>query len=202
MCKDRFRKKWILSENIAVIERFSEHKKTAIIEWNYEIFVQDEASFEINKSTNRVLMMKWSKVRLKLENFMHDWFKICWFLDMLWKAILQIMIGNTWEDFKNMIVAFDDTKNNDKLKIIIVDNNAIHFTINVLSECLQRNILIIPMPRCSPHLNPIERLWRMAKKEVKAKYEKLEDMKQWVMEYAEQNLFDGLVKNYWMKYIS
>ena len=76
-----------------------------------------------------------------------------------------------------MLIDFDNQINKTKLKILIVDNNAIHFTINVLIECLKRNILIIPLPKYSPDLNPIEQLWRVLKRYIRAKYDKIEDMK-------------------------
>lgn len=147
-------------------------------------------------------MIKWEKIRLKLEELLHEWFKICWFLSSKWESILQIMDWWKWDDFRDMIIDFDKNTNNDKLKVLIVDNNAIHFTINVLIECLKRNILIIPLPKYSPHLNPIEQLWRILKRYIRAKYDKIEDMMNWVLEFAKNNLFFWLVEKYKIKFLS
>ena len=146
-------------------------------------------------------MIKWEKIRLKLEDLLHEWFKICWFLTSKWESILQIMKWWKWDDFRDMIIDFDKNTNDNKLKILIVDNNAIHFTINVLIECLKRNILIIPLPKYSPHLNPIEQLWRVLKRYIRAKYDNIDDMKNWVLEFAKNNLFFWLVEKFMSKYI-
>jgi len=202
LCRNRFERKNILEENKDLINRFELEKEKDIKEWNYEVDLQDESSFEIDKKTNRILMIKWKKIKLELEALLHDWFKICWFLDMAGKSILQIMKWGKGDDFRDMLIEFDNKKNNNKLKILIVDNYVIHFTINVLLEALKRKILIIPLPKYSPELNPIEQLWRILKREVRTKYKNLEDMKEWVLKFAKNNLFSWLVKNYWIKHIS
>mgnify|MGYP007057089628 CR=1 FL=1 len=121
-----------------LVEDFKKKKEELLKKWNFEIYLQDESSFEINKKSNRILMIKWEKIRLKLEELLHKWFKICWFLNSKWESILQIMNWWKWDDFRDMLIDFDNKTDKNKLKILIVDNNAIHFTINVLIESLKR----------------------------------------------------------------
>lgn len=184
-----------------LVEEFMKKKEECIKTWNFEVYLQDESSFEISKTSNRILMIKWEKIRLKLEEFLHKWFKVCWFLSSKWESILQIMNWWKWDDFRDMIIDFDKNTHKNKLKILIVDNNIIHFTINVLLECLKRNIMLIPLPKYSPDLNPIEQLWRVLKRYIKAKYDTLEDMMDWVLNFSKNNLFPWLVEKYMLKYI-
>ena len=65
---------------------------------------------------------------------------------------------------------------NKKFQIIFVDNYVIHFTIDVLKYCIENYILLIPLPKYSPDLNPIERLRRMLKRKVRAVYDDLNSL--------------------------
>jgi transposase len=149
-----------------------------------------------------MLMISWERFRLRLEEFLHDGQKMCWFLNVNWDVRLYEMWWNTWIDFLEMISEFWKTRNKDELQVIIVDNNSIHYTIDVLIECMKNWILLIPLPRYSPHLNPIEQLRKILKAYWRARFTNLNELIIWIKDYVCQNNFLGLIENYFFKFFS
>ena len=147
MCEDRFKKNKIYDKHHKKIKRFGKFKRKAIKKKNIKIYVQDEVMFEVNKDTKRILMLPKKRIRLKLVEKLHQWKKISWFLGVDWKAKLFEIPNKTWESFRKTLVKLYENINSKKhLKIIFVDNLSSHFTIDVLVECLKRNILLVKFP--------------------------------------------------------
>ena len=84
----------------------------------------------------------------------------------------------------------DKTKKEEKIYIIL-DNYSVHksFFIKEISEIL--NISLIPLPPYSPHLNPIEQVWKSIKRETKHTYIKSKEY----LESIVVNSFNELIKN-------
>jgi len=198
----RLRRKWLYEANIMLITKFQKHRKEAIKMWNFSIWLEDEVTFEITKKTNRILMSKWERFRLKLKELLHEWQKMCWFLNNRWDTLLYEMWWNFWKHFLEVITKFWEETEKDELKIVIVDNNTIHFTIDVLLECLRNNVLLIKLPRYSPQLNPIEQLRKMVKRYWRMKYNELKSFIIWIKDYVKENNFIWLVKKYIIKFFA
>ena len=180
MCRDRFEKKKIFDME-SNIKLFSNKMSSYIESSNYNILFEDESTFEIDKSTNRILMIKWDKYKIPLEAKLHQWKKIAWYLSIDWKAEVYEMLwwkANYYLDTLKLM----RKNNNKKLLIIFVDNYVIHFTIDILKFCIENMIALIPLPKYSPDLNPIERLWKALKRDTRMVYSKLDNMREWIKE--------------------
>ncbi len=202
LIKNRLIKKWKYCENEDALNKYIAFKNETILKKKFSIWVQDEVAFEISKRTNRILMLPWERFRMRLEEFLHDWQKMCWFLNSDWDVKLYEMRWNSWIDFLEMLLEFKKTIKKDELQVIVIDNNAIHYTIEVLIECIKSWILLIGLPRYSPQLNPIEQLRKILKRYWRMKYSKLLDMISWIKEYTLSNNFHGLIENYLLKFFA
>lgn len=63
------------------------------------------------------------------------------------------------------------TKNTSEQRIcLILDNYSVHKSEFIKKIALHLNIALIYLPPYSPHLNPIEQIWRQIKREIKYYY--------------------------------
>ena len=53
---------------------------------------------------------------------------------------------------------------------LILDNYSVHKSVFIKKIALNLNIELIYLPPYSPHLNPIEQIWRQMKREIKHHY--------------------------------
>lgn len=129
------------------------------------IYLQDESSIEIDKTTWRVILPRsWlQKIRLKWFENLHNSRHILWFLRTDWKVYYSI---RKWKKSNDFTYSLSRLLENDKskYKIIIVDNASIHKSKKVKKYCEERNIILVYLPPYSPDLNPIEILRKIVKR--------------------------------------
>lgn len=202
MCVNRFWKNKLICKVKRNISRFYSFSKKSINKGKIKFYVQDEVMFEINKSTKRILMKQRERLNIKLEDKLHEWIKVSWFLGMNWKANLFKIQDKTWYSFKKSLIKLEDIENNsDFLTVVFVDNLSSHFTLDVLNECLKRKIMLIKFPAYSSELNPIEKLWKIWKNEVKMKFTHIDELWKHIQNYISNNSFSWLVDNFYRNYI-
>ncbi len=90
-----------------------------------------------------------------------------------------------------------------ELKILIIDNAAFHSTKDIQ---LPENIILIPLPPCSPELNSAEKMWQWFKSKISMKtYKSLDDLEDKITKIIKNNenqkvksitAFQYLVNNY------
>lgn len=80
---------------------------------------------------------------------------------------------------------------NEKRIILILDNYSVHKSAFIKKVAKILNIVLIFLPPYSPHLNPIEQLWRMIKNEIKHHYLKSEEY----LEELTKKTFKNTIKN-------
>ena len=73
------------------------------------------------------------------------------------------------EDIREVLKEFKRANPNKRL-IIVLDNFSLHHAILVREYAVENGIRFAYLPPYSPHLNPIEQVWRTIKREVTATF--------------------------------
>ncbi len=88
---------------------------------------------------------------------------------------------------------------------LILDNYSVHKSVFIKKIALHLNITLIYLPPYSPHLNPIEQIWRQMKREIKHYYlkskEYLEDLtiKTYTKSILDTKVYDKWFETYILK---
>ena len=72
---------------------------------------------------------------------------------------------------------------------LILDNYSVHKSAFLKKIALHLNIVLIYLPPYSPHLNPIEQIWRQMKREIKHYYLK---SKEFLQELTIKTYFESI----------
>ena len=83
---------------------------------------------------------------------------------------------------------------------LILDNYSVHKSAFIKKIALHLNIVLIYLPPYSPHLNPIEQIWRQMKREIKHYYlESKEFLQELTINTYFESILDTKVYDKWFE---
>ena len=83
---------------------------------------------------------------------------------------------------------------------LILDNYSVHKSAFIKKIALHLNITLIYLPPYSPHLNPIEQIWRQMKREIKHHYLKSKEyLHKLTIKKYNKSISETKVYNKWLK---
>lgn len=83
---------------------------------------------------------------------------------------------------------------------LILDNYSIHKSVFIKKIALHLNITLIYLSPYSPHLNPIEQIWRQIKREIKHHYlESREFLQELTIKTYKESIYETKVHDKWLE---